>query len=96
MNPNDLVLFGFILHVSNFNELEKFGAGSENWKTIHTVLSVIFAAIYIGLFVAQVYAEFSMGKINHTAIIGIGSVLGFVSIVLSFAVYYGSIRWVAR
>ena len=81
LNAIDFILFGLVLHISNINELEHFTDSEKSWKTIQNGISLLFVALYCGLYVSQL----PDGAGPMLLIVSIS--LGIVSFVISFTVY---------
>jgi len=87
VNALDFVVFGFILHTSNINEIAHVNPSEENWKTIHSGMSVIFLILYALLFACYLFGQANIGTFNLEVITYIVIVMSVVSFLLSFAIY---------
>lgn len=81
LNAVDFILFGLVLHISNINEIEHFNDTEGAWKTFQNGISLIFVALYGGL-----YASHLFGDAGFELLI-VSITLGIVSFVISFTVY---------
>ena len=81
LNAIDFILFGLILHISNINELEHFNDSEKSWKTIQNGTSLVFVALYCGLYVSHLHGGAGLVPL----IVSIS--LGIVSLAISFTVY---------
>lgn len=81
LNAVDFIIFGLVLHISNINELEHFTDGEKSWKTIQNGTSLVFVALYCGLYVSHLHGT------SGLVLLIVAMLMGVLSFLISFAVY---------
>ena len=83
LSPSDFVAFGFVLHISNINEIEHLET-NKSWKTIQNGVSITFIAFY------SILLSLTLIKGNVVDIVAITyctMVLAIISFLISYSVY---------
>lgn len=88
LSASDFVIFGLILHISNINEIEHIKISDKSWKTIINGTSIAFISFYSVLFSLTLLGTTKIHIINLKTLLNCSIVLGIISFLISYAVYY--------
>ncbi|MDX1303603.1 hypothetical protein [Photobacterium sp.] len=83
----DFIAFGFVLHISIFNELEHM-SGDETWKSFSNTGSIIAIVLYGALMFALLIIESGYDKIKLGQLTNSSMVLASCSFVFCFIVFF--------
>ncbi len=88
INASDFITFGLVLHISNINEIEHIQSRDFSWKTIQNGISLAFIIFYSALFCLVLLSENVNSIINSRNLDCCCLISSFVSLLLSFSIYY--------
>ena len=81
---SDMVAFGLVLHSANINEVNRIPHQTQNWKTVHNGVSILFLVVYaLLLFITMA----NPNNLNALSILRSAIILSIVSFLLSFSVF---------
>lgn len=83
----DFIAFGFVLHISIFNELEHM-SGDETWKSLSNTMSIIGIVLYGALMFALLIVESGFNKIKVEQLTHSSMILASCSLIFCFITFY--------
>jgi len=87
VNPADFIAFGFVLHISIFNEIEHM-SGDQTWKTVSNVGSLVAIFFYGALTCLLLMLESGVKGINVQDLTNSSMVLAICSFILCFMIFF--------
>ncbi|UTM59241.1 hypothetical protein L4174_021280 [Photobacterium sp. CCB-ST2H9] len=82
----DFIAFGFVLHISIFNEIEHL-TGDETWKSTSNTISICGIALYAFLMFALLIVESGFDKIKVEQLTQSTMILACCSFILCFVIF---------
>lgn len=83
----DFIAFGFVLHISIFNELEHM-TGDETWKSVSNTMSLIAVVLYGALMFSLLIIESGYDKIRVEQLTTTSMAFAGCSFVLCFIIFH--------